>query len=374
MKKIIIISFVFLLSMLSSLAWAQHATDKVRFTQVEVERTDSLVSISFQVETDRRAVTGKSMDLYMPVITDGVYSVSCPTVVVLSKQAAITLERHEWAAGTVLDLEDAKFVENNSRMSYSATVPAQGWMDGADLRLETLWMGCSDTESWLGQPIASMGRMEPQPIPVVVEEEVPSTTGETLARAFNFVLPDSQWNDKDPIYDNDRENALIVYYRVAISRIEPEFMDNRQTLRNLVAAINLLRTSEDSRVKRIVIAGFASPEGTFEFNDRLAWDRAVSIKEYIMNQTGMRDSDISLYNGSEDWRGLRAMVASSSMPERQRILDIIDTYPIKDAAGRKVRLDELKKVNDGVPYRYMYDHYFPRLRNGAFIRVYYEDK
>ena len=370
MKKITIISFVFILSMLSSLSWAQNSTGKVRFTQVEVERTDSLVSVFFQVETDRRAVTGKSLEMYMPVITDGVYSVSCPPVVVHSKQAAISLERHEWAAGTVLDLEDARYIGNNSRMSYAAAVPAQGWMDGADLRLETLWMGCSDAETWQGQPIASLDRTEPQPIPVVVVEEVPSTTGETLARAFNFVLPDSQWNDKDPIYDDDRENALIVYYRVAISRIDHDFMDNRRTLRNLIAAINLLRTSEDSRVKRIVIAGFASPEGTFEFNDRLAWDRAVSIKEYIMNQTGMRDSDISLYNGSEDWRGLRAMVAASSMPERQRILDIIDTYPIKDAAGRKVRLEELKKLNEGVPYRYMFDHYFPRLRNGAFIRVY----
>lgn len=58
----------------------------------------------------------------------------------------------------------------------------------------------------------------------------------------------------------------------------------------------------------------------------------------------------------DNWSALRDMVASSEMAYRDEVLEIIDRIPI--AAGREARLRALR---DGEPYRYMVEHFFPRL-------------
>jgi hypothetical protein len=101
----------------------------------------------------------------------------------------------------------------------------------------------------------------------------------------------------------------------------------------------------------------------------------VAVRKYLIDNTGLQESDVSLYNGSEDWWGLQLLVAASDLRDKADILRIIDTVPLMSRDGRqKVRLQQLKELNGGVSYRYMAEHFFPLLRNGAFIRVYYDNK
>lgn len=50
----------------------------------------------------------------------------------------------------------------------------------------------------------------------------------------------------------------------------------------------MLQESKTSRVVRVVIVGSASPEGTLAFNDRLAWNRAVALKDFLLRNTAFR--------------------------------------------------------------------------------------
>jgi len=94
-----------------------------------------------------------------------------------------------------------------------------------------------------------------------------------------------------------------------------------------------------------------------------------------MKNAPIKSSDIILYNGSEDWRGLRALVAASNLYDKAEILRIIDSVPIVSSDGKqKERLQQLKELNGGVSYRYMEGNFYPLLRNGAYIRVYYDNK
>ena len=130
----------------------------------------------------------------------------------------------------------------------------------------------------------------------------------------------------------------------------------------------MLQESKTSRVVRVVIVGSASPEGTLAFNDRLAWNRAVALKDFLLRNTAFPADSMTLFNGSEDWRGLRKLVAASDLYEREEILRIIDNVPVTQ--GREL---ELMKLSGGRPYLYMLEHMFPELRNAAFIKVYYEN-
>jgi outer membrane protein OmpA-like peptidoglycan-associated protein len=370
MKKI---SLVFVLLFCAS---AGLLAQTPAISSVEVNRNGASADVAFRVEVPRRAVASDESMALLPVITDGTYRVSLPAVIVQGKRAARLQQRHDWVSDREIDYVRARFVAPGESLTYRASVAMQQWMEGATLRLESLSWGCCSSEEGNPRTLASNLMPYQQQYTEVVEQPVPDlpkSTGDTLARTFRFVIPESQYRAEEPIYDDDRENALIIYYRQGRSVIDPTFDDNRQTLENLTAAVDALVASRDSRISRIVVAGFASPEGSYLQNDRLAWDRAISVKEHIMKNSGVEDATITVFNGSEDWRGLRALVAASSLADKDQILNIIDTVPTVGDGGAKPRLDALRRLNGGASYNYLYENAFPLLRNGAFIRVYYRN-
>jgi hypothetical protein len=124
----------------------------------------------------------------------------------------------------------------------------------------------------------------------------------------------------------------------------------------------------------IVIAGFASPEGSPELNDRLALDRAVAVKEFMMDNSSVEGRSIRIFNGGTDWAGLKKLVEESDIYRKQRIVDIIENTPVWDSRRGVGRRGELMRLDGGDPYRYMLTNFFPQLRQAAYIRVYYESK
>ena len=186
-------------------------------------------------------------------------------------------------------------------------------------------------------------------------------------------ITNTQQYDLDLFIDENRDDALSVYFRQGSHMVDRHFADNNFALVDMISSILEIQNSHDSRIVRIVITGFASPEGSFLLNDRLAWERAVSIKEIIINNTLFSNKKISVFNGSVDWRGLYRLVAESDMYHKYQVLNVIDCAPIWDNVRHISRLDELKRLSGGEPYRYMLANIFPRLRNAAYIKVYYEN-
>ncbi|MDR2911798.1 MAG: hypothetical protein LBV38_00640 [Alistipes sp.] len=375
MKKTILITALLIAALFSALS--ARAQYRVELSDVRVDRGDNRVVVSFSGRTSRRTIGGDGAVAIQPVITDGTYRVSLTPVVVRGRRAKISHERGEWISGATTTTRPTTFAAGDS-FEYRAEAEFQSWMEEADLTLEGLSLGCGTASPLpsrvLARAILPAAAKTPAPAPEPPTQPEPAdTTGDLMAKSFSFVLPETAWNG-DNIFAN-RDRAQVIYYRVGSYLIEPSFSNNHLMLNNLDAAVEAILSSGDSRVSRIVVAGFASPEGSFDLNDRLAWNRAQAVKERIVRNSGIDPSLISIYNGSEDWAGLREIVESSSLYDRERILRIIDTAPALSADGRrKPRLEQIKALDGGRTYRYMLENYFPRLRNGAFIQVYYRDK
>lgn len=376
MKKIIITSLALLL------ACAGLGAQNIAVTDFQAVKTGERVSVTFRADIARKAVRGGETLVFVPVLTDGTYRWSLPAIAVEGHRARIANLRHDWAGG-VAEMQPAFegntiVSKNGASVAYSTVVDWQPWMNGADLTAEMLTMGCCSYSVLDDMPLAANLNLPPavveKPAPVIVE--VPPTTGEKLEQAHTFIAPYSDFEKLAPgqLFDEDRENTLIVHFHQGKYDLDRWFDTNEKQLTDMISSIRTLQNSADSRVRAIVIAGFASPEGAFTFNDRLAFDRAASVKNYILEQTGLPENTISLYNGSEDWRGLKILVEQSTMPYRERVLEIIDTVPVWDAATGHGREEELMRLDGGRPYKYMYDNFFPALRNAAYIKIYYDTK
>lgn len=368
--------FTLLLTILSVPAIYAQSADKISVRDVRAYLDGETVTVTFEAESARKAAPRGTTVAFVPYITDGQYKVSLRPVVVKGRGADIAWMRHEWAAGTTARYDDAVILTNGQKAEYTAEVPFQRWMHDARIEVETVTAGCCNSFIEHGLLIADILPMpEPESEPEIVVPE--PSIAEQLAAAFPFVLPVSEFDPNEPIrfYDDERDNALTIYYHINSYDIDGNYAGNRQTLTNLVGAIEAIRISTDSEVAKVVIAGFASPEGNFDFNDKLAFERAVSIEEYILKNTGMPQDAMLVFNGSADWRGLRnAIAADPRVPAQLEALDIIDNHPIWNAKTQTGRQTMLRNLGGGRTYRYLADNIFPKLRNGAFIRVYYNNK
>lgn len=382
MKNIFTIIIISLMTLSSIVAAPKR---NISIVEPHIEKIADSVVISFTTNVGKRAVSGSNTLLLLPSLEGVNYSWSLPAIKVQNRRAAIKESRNRWTAGVEnnalgYEVVDAEF---GGAMHYRTSVAWQPWMEGANLVAEVVEKSCCSysqrTPMLLAENLELLPTAEPIKEVIVVEEpviEVPATIGHKLAEVYPYVLPASEYETIEPgkLFDEDRENSLTVFFKQGSYNVDVTLGRNSQSLIDLMASIRMIENSLDTKVKSIIIAGFASPEGGFEVNDRLAWNRAVAVKAYILDHSELSNNTIQIYNGSVDWRGLRILVEESDMYMRQQVLDIIDNTPVWDSQANKGRLGELMRLNGGRPYKYMFKNFFPKLRNAAYIKVYFENK
>ena len=352
---------------------AQDADKKISIRNISIETDIEMVNISFTAKIARKAAPSGTTLVYAPVITDGQYKVSLPAIVVQGNRAKQNWVRHEWASDVEAAYENGIYTRNGSTVNYNASVPFQPWMLNQRIDIETVTSLCCNSYAGLFTMVSSILTTTPAERPEPIVSNPAQTIVEQITKTYPFVLPAEMFNSLEPIrFDSDeRDKALTVYYKINKHNIEESYANNRQTLTDLIAAIKLIRQNNNVDVERVVIAGFASPEGPYELNDYLAWERAVSVREYIVKNTDMPGSDINLFNGSADWHGLRLLISQdSNVPAQAEALRIIDNNPTWNSRTNTDRMSMLRSLRGGETYRYITKHIFPKLRNGAFIRVY----
>lgn len=117
------------------------------------------------------------------------------------------------------------------------------------------------------------------------------------------------------------------------------------------------------QVKGLAIDAWASPEGELSLNENLAGDRAKSAKAWAKGELGRAkvdsakaDAFYTLSPRGEDWDGFkRAMQASSTVPDKDLVLRVLEMYP--DVTKRE---SEIK--NMAATYKEIADEILPQLR------------
>ncbi|MCD7978833.1 MAG: OmpA family protein, partial [Tannerellaceae bacterium] len=139
------------------------------------------------------------------------------------------------------------------------------------------------------------------------------------------------------------------------SVILPDYRRNRAELNQIRQTIEKTRKDPNVEVQEIVITGFASPEGSYSSNERLSWDRAQALKNYLQRTGNLSSRYFEVQPGGEDWETLRELVEESHLPDRHQILSIIDS---QDDYDRK----EMRLRNLGMSYDMLLSDIYPALR------------
>lgn len=141
------------------------------------------------------------------------------------------------------------------------------------------------------------------------------------------------------------------------------------------------------QIKNIDITAWASPEGEQNLNQELSDDRSVTAEKYLKEQFKKIAKDKAkakkekvdekkleaniparnLIPNGEDWDGFMKVIGSSSIKEKQKVLNVVNSEPD--------RLKKQKTINDMIViYPEIEEAILPQLRRANMKITYYEPK
>lgn len=123
---------------------------------------------------------------------------------------------------------------------------------------------------------------------------------------------------------------------------------------------------KDIEIVSVKLYGAASPEGGIDYNKGLSKRRADRIASYI-SEIGNGRIFPEVVAVGRDWSGLYDLaVADSELPSREATLDLLCRLAMPNDKESEDRMfAQLKALDGGKPYRYMYSRLFPELRKAG---------
>lgn len=158
-----------------------------------------------------------------------------------------------------------------------------------------------------------------------------------------------------------------VYFHRAMYNIDMSYEHNGTTLWNFEQEFHKQYGDDPSSFDYILIRTGCSPEGGIEYNRELAFNRARSIRDYLMAHLGLSASQVRIDPVGIDWSGLRREMAKQYFPGRWDMFALMDRYGVVSNTQRgNEAACQIEMIRDrgGEPWRWMLQNIFPRLRSG----------
>lgn len=120
---------------------------------------------------------------------------------------------------------------------------------------------------------------------------------------------------------------------------------------------------EGLNLKNVEIAAYASPEGGFEYNDKLSKKREDATTDYVNKQlkaAQLADANVDAHYTAQDWEGFKQLVAASDLQDKDVILRVLEMY--KDPQERE---NQIKNMSAG--FQDLATGILPELRRSRLI-------
>jgi tetratricopeptide (TPR) repeat protein len=130
------------------------------------------------------------------------------------------------------------------------------------------------------------------------------------------------------------------------------------SVQEFVRLLNEITSSQEGYIlDDVEVSAYASPEGTYTFNDRLAGQRQDAAAGYVRQQMQRANTSAPLQTNytAEDWEGFQELVASSNIQDKDVILRVLSMYQDPEEREQQIR-------NISAAFRELADGILPQLR------------
>ena len=192
----------------------------------------------------------------------------------------------------------------------------------------------------------------------------PTMTVDFAPETFTLIIPVEElraMNNKpeEVVKTRSISRSAYVNYKVGSMELLPDFKSNPLELAAITATIDSVRSDKDLTVNAVRIHGYASPEGGYKLNAKLAAGRTEALRKYVDKLYGF-GSLLTSESTPEDWVGLREWVAASQLSDKNAILAVIDSNLTPDEKDTKI------KKQFPATYQLLLEEVYPSLRRADY--------
>lgn len=238
-------------------------------------------------------------------------------------------------------------------LEYWVSIPYYSWMEHAEVTYREYMHDCSgDYQSGNGLLVADIN-----PAPAYIEPEIWRPDSTLFPRLVNFLVP-----EVENIKARASMLSLNIGFPVNVTQVRPDFGNNRHEIGRADSLVRALTGNELLDIRGVAIKGYASPEGSYTANERLARGRSQNFKQYLVNSYPSNAYIRNAYTSwvPEDWDGFGRMVENSdNITEKQEVLAIVYDETIAPDTKDKM-LQNIKGWSNN--YKIILQDMYPKLR------------
>ena len=106
---------------------------------------------------------------------------------------------------------------------------------------------------------------------------------------------------------------------------------NSSNIKDFINTLRNIKSDEQSLVlNNVDVSAYASPDGGYNFNERLAERRGNVSESYVKEQLKKTklDTNVDMKYTAEDWEGFQELVSQSNLQDKDLILRVLSMYQI----------------------------------------------
>lgn len=341
------IRYIFATGMMSVFAMASAALPSydpadVKIDDVQVRRDGTQMLVSCGIDASALRLKSNQEVSIEPFIASGNDTLRLAPVTVAGRNRYIFHIRNN-----DLDSRSNGLYHNGkgaSSIEYVASTTYSDWMDSSSLGYVINWSGCCSA------PVMSETAH-------LADVEMGDNM---LAEQLLFVEPKATGEKMRHV-----DGRAFIDFPVNKTVINADYRSNAVELAKIAKTIDNVRGDKDVTITSIKITGYASPEGSYAVNERLAKGRTEALVEYVHDIYDFTQSVRFMSEWvAEDWDGLKAWLSTSDMAGRERIINIIESDLQPDQKEAKIRSDY------PADYSWLLANVFPMLRHSDYVIEY----
>lgn len=317
-------------------AFSVNAQGLDSVSNIRLARNGSLVQLSMDIDVAQQKPPHNSLVLYTPRLVGEHDSIDFPKIVIFGRSTYYYYVR---AGESKLFQPDAYKIRHKDgplREHYARTIAHQPWMDNSRLKLiRSDGTPCDRPADMLSNDYPAFYSFKPDTtITVTHNTEQAEQTGSISGQAR-------------------------IQFIVNRTEFVPTLSNNQRELDSMYSSIVSVQQNPDVRITRYRIKGYASPEGSYQNNVRLAKGRTERIRQFMVEQWGVPEEQIEIDYQPEDWDGFRQWFVDhrDEFANADAILQLID----KDDANLDHKLSVIAARHPAA-YRRILAECFPPLR------------
>jgi len=317
----------------------QIANGKILIDSVKTLKAGNKMNVAFRMNLDNLKLKSEQQLVFTPMLT-GKDSIALRPIIVNGKNQQIRYNRLSDQKKNAQALVVKRKNGTSQSVAYTASVPYEKWMQQLTLSMSEDLCGCGKLD-------------EQDKTTLVTIDHRPRITPDF------YVRPKAE-----AVKVRAEKGEAYLSFPVNRSAILADFRDNAKELAKITSTIALVKNDKNVSITNIDIHGYASPDGPYANNERLANERSSALRNYVSGLYTL-DSKLFTYHATaEDWAGFEKKIAESELSDRAAILNIANSNLAPDDKDRKIRSEHPQS------YRYIIDNIYPRLRHSDYTVTY----